>query len=243
MAARDIRDSVALVTGASMGIGAAAASRLAGEGVKVVLAARSEAKIRALAGKLPGSIAVACDVGDRQQVRALFDRIRDEHGALDLLFNNAGIGYFGRFADSDPDEWREQVDANLYGVLHCTQAAVPLMRGREGAMVCSVSSVAGRHGMEGWAVYAATKHAVVGFHDALRRELGPEGIRVSLIEPGAVHTNWGYNVPKEKMQKRREELEALVAEDVAEILVTAFSQPANVNWQELLVMPTKQAYP
>lgn len=243
MTMRDISGSVALVTGASSGIGEAAVRALVAEGVKVVLAARSEEKIRSLAEELPGAVAVACDVGSESDVEHLFERLRDEFGALDLLFNNAGVGYYAKFADSDRGEWREQIDANLYGVLYCTQLAIPLMRGREGAMISTVSSVAGRHGMGGWSVYAATKHAVVGFHDALRRELGPEGIRVSLIEPGAVHTNWGFNVPKDKMRERREELEALHAEDIATILVSAFRQPANVNWQELWVMPTKQAYP
>lgn len=240
---RDIRGSVALVTGASSGIGEAAARALAAEGVEVIVTARSEERIEALAAELEGVVAMPCDVGDPEQVSRVFRRIRDRFDGLDLLFNNAGVGYFGRFEESARDEWYEQVDANIYGVLYCTQEAIPLLRGREGAMISTVSSIAGRSGMEGWSVYAATKHAVVGFHDALRRELGPEGIRVSLIEPGAVHTNWGFNVPKAKMEERREKLEALHAGDIAEILVSAFRQPANVNWQELLVMPTKQVYP
>jgi NADP-dependent 3-hydroxy acid dehydrogenase YdfG len=240
---RDIRGSVALVTGASSGIGEAAARALSGAGVHVLMTARSADRLGKLESELEGSVAVACDVGDPEQVTRLFETIRERFDGLDLLFNNAGVGYFSKFEDSQRDEWYEQVDANLYGVLYCTQEAIPLMRGREGAMISTVSSIAGRAGMEGWSVYAATKHAVVGFHDALRRELGPEGIRVSLIEPGAVHTNWGFNVPKEKMEQRREEMEALHAEDIAEILVSAFRQPGNVNWQELLVMPTKQIYP
>ncbi len=240
---RDIRGSVALVTGASSGIGEAAARALDRAGVRVVMAARSADRLRELEQELEGAVALECDVGDPEQVGRLFETIRGEFDGLDLLFNNAGVGYFSKFSDSRRDEWYEQVDANLYGVLYCTQEAIPLMRGRDGAMISTVSSIAGRSGMEGWSVYAATKHAVVGFHDALRRELGPEGIRVSLIEPGAVHTNWGFNVPKEKMQQRRDEMEALHAEDIAEVLVSAFRQPGNVNWQELLVMPTKQTYP
>lgn len=240
---RDIRGSVALVTGASSGIGEAAARALAGAGVRVVMTARTSDRLTELESELEGAVAVTCDVGDPEQVTRLFGTVRERFDGLDLLFNNAGVGYFSKFEDSQRDEWYEQVDANLYGVLYCTQEAIPLMRGREGAMISTVSSIAGRAGMEGWSVYAATKHAVVGFHDALRRELGPEGIRVSLIEPGAVHTNWGFNVPKEKMEERREQLEALHAEDIAEILVSAFRQPGNVNWQELLVMPTRQTFP
>ena len=204
MKLRDLNGSVAVVTGASSGIGEAAARALAEEGVRVVLAARSEEKITALARRIGDkALAVPTDVGDPDQVKALFQRVSDEFGGLDLLFNNAGVGYNGRFESSDPEQWRKQIDANLYGVLNCTQAAIPLLRGREGAMISTVSSVGGRYGVPGWAVYSATKFAVVGFHDALRKELGEEGIRVSLIEPGAVYTNWGFNVPDEKMKERR----------------------------------------
>ena len=117
------------------------------------------------------------------------------------------------------------------------------MRGRPGAMIATVSSVGGRYGIAGFAVYNATKFVVVGLHDALRKELGPQGVRVSLIEPGAVYTNWGYNIPKEEMKARRDKLEALKPEDVANALVYAFAQPANVNPQEILIMPTRQTYP
>ena len=110
-------------------------------------------------------------------------------------------------------------------------------------MISTVSSVGGRHGIEGWSVYNATKFAVVGFHDALRKELGPEGIRVSLIEPGAVYTQWGFNVPADAMRERRDKLEALQAADIANALVFAFAQPGNVNCQEMLIMPTRQTYP
>lgn len=244
MQLNDIGGRVAVVTGASSGIGEATARALAAEGVKVVLAARRRDRIEALADSLGGdSVAVTADVGDPAQVAALFARVQDAFGGVDLLFNNAGVGYHGMFADSDPAEWKAMIDANLYGVLHCTRAAIPLMRGREGAMISTVSSVGGRHGIEGWSVYNATKFAVVGFHDALRKELGPEGIRVSLIEPGAVYTQWGFNVPSDAMRERRDKLEALQASDIANALVFAFAQPGNVNCQEMLVMPTRQTYP
>lgn len=244
MELRNLKAKIALVTGASSGIGAAAARALVAEGVQVVLAARSRDKIERLARELgDNALAVPTDVGDRGQVIRLFDTIRERFGALDLLFNNAGVGYNGQFADSKPEEWRLTIDANLYGVLHCTHAALPLLRHRPGAMISTVSSVGGRHGIEGWSVYNATKFAVVGFHDALRKELGPEGIRVSLIEPGAVYTQWGHNVPAEAMRQRRESLDALHAENIANALLYAFAQPNNVNVQELLIMPTKQTYP
>lgn len=241
---RDIAGQVVVVTGASSGIGEAAVRALHAEGARVALVARSRERIEALADALgERATALAADVGDAEQVSAVFARIKEQFGGVDLLFNNAGVGYNDRFADSNPQQWRTMIDANLYGVLYCTQAAIPLMRGREGAMISSVSSVGGRHGIEGWSVYNATKFAVVGFHDALRKELGPEGIRVSLIEPGAVYTQWGFNVSEETMRERRDSLEALQGQDIANALVFAFAQPANVNCQEMLIQPTRQTYP
>ena len=239
-----LEDKVAVVTGASSGIGHAAARLLAAEGAYVVLVARSGEKLEALAGEIGDrAIVQAADVGDRAAVERVFETIASRFGGLDLLFNNAGVGYNNPFEKSTQEEWKATIDANLYGVLHCTQLAIPLLRGRKGAMISTVSSVGGRYGLAGWSVYNATKFAVVGFHDALRKELGPEGIRVSMIEPGAVHTNWGYNVPRDKMKERRDKLEALVSEDIARALVYAFAQPANMNVQEMLLMPTRQTAP
>ncbi|WP_294393194.1 SDR family oxidoreductase [uncultured Sphingomonas sp.] len=245
MKMQDLAGKVAVVTGASSGIGEASARLLVEEGVRVVLAARRLDRIEAMARELgtESAFAIACDVGDMGQVTALFDQVRGRFGGLDLLFNNAGLGINGPFADSRPEDWRTQIDANLYGVLNCTHAAIPLMRGREGAMISSVSSVGGRYGIEGWSVYNATKFAVVGFHDALRKELGPDGIRVSVIEPGAVWTEWGHNVPDDTMRQRRESLDALHAEDIAQALVYSFAQPPRVLVEEILVRPVRQVQP
>ena len=241
MQMQDLNGKVAVVTGASSGIGPAAAKLLASEGVHVVLAARREDKIKALAAEIGDrAVPVPTDVGDPTQVAKLFATVKERFGGLDLLFNNAGVGYNAKFEVSSPEEWKKTIDANLYGVLYCTQAAIPLLRGRAGAMISTVSSVGGRQGVAGWSVYCATKFAVVGFHDTLRKELGGEGIRVSLIEPGSVWTEWGNNVTEEAMRERREKVDALRAEDIAQALVYAFAQPANVNVQELLVLPVKQ---
>lgn len=240
----NLNGKVAVVTGASSGIGAAASRALAAEGVRVVLAARSVDRLKALAQEIGESaLVVPTDVGDEAAVARLFFEVKQHFGGLDLLFNNAGIGYGGSFVEGKTEEWRATIDANLYGVLFCTRQAIPLMRGRAGAMIATVSSVGGRHGVAGFAVYNATKFAVVGLHDALRKELGPEGIRVSLIEPGAVYTNWGFNIPKDELKARRDKLAALKPEDIANALVYVFAQPANVNPQEMLIMPTLQTYP
>jgi NADP-dependent 3-hydroxy acid dehydrogenase YdfG len=154
---------VAVVTGASSGIGEAAARRLAAEGVQVILSARRRERIEALVEELGDkATAMITDVADVDQVRVLFNEVRARFGGLDLLFNNAGLGVFGLFTDSTPEDWRRMIDANIYGVLNCTRAAIPLMKGRPGAMISSVSSTGGRYGIEGWSVYCATKFAVIG---------------------------------------------------------------------------------
>jgi len=243
MKMQDLTGKVAVITGASSGIGEAAARLLVAEGVQVVLAARRRDRLDALLGELGEAASVVeTDVGDRAQVAALFAHVRDRFGGLDLLFNNAGLGVNAPFETSDPDDWTRMIDVNLYGVLHCTQAAIPLLRGRPGAMISSVSSVGGRYGVENWSVYSATKYAVVGFHDALRKELGPDRIRVSVIEPGAVWSEFGQNVAP-ALEQRRTALQALTSEDVAQALVYAFAQPANVLVEEILLRPVLQVAP
>ncbi len=242
---QDLKGKTAIITGASSGIGQAAARLLVGEGVRVILTARRKARLEALAGELgKDAIVVPADLGDPAQVKALFAAAREHFdGGLDLLFNNAGLGYNGVFETSKPEEWEKTIEANLYGVLRCTQAAIPMLRGRTGAMIATVSSVGGLYGMAGWSVYNATKWAVVGFCDAIRKELGPEGIRVTVIEPGSVWTEWGFNVDAATMRERREKVDALQPEDIARALVYTFAQPANVNVQEVRVQPVKQIQP
>lgn len=241
MMLQDLNGKIAVITGASSGIGEAAARLLAAEGMKVVLTARRKERIGRLAAELgDAALAVAADVSDAAQVAALFDTVRARFGGLDLLFNNAGIGIAGAFEHSRPEEWRTQIDANLYGVLHCTHAAIPLMKGRAGAMIATVSSVGGRTGAPNWAVYCATKFAVSGFCEGLRQELAGDGIRVSLIYPGAVHTEWGHNVPAEAMRERRDAIGALLPGDVARALVYSFAQPPGVLVNALEIRPSLQ---
>lgn len=243
MKMQDLTGKVAVVTGASSGIGEATARLLVQEGVHVVLVARRRQRLEALAAELGEAASIMeADVADSVQVGALFKHVGERFGGLDLLFNNAGLGIHAKFESSQPDDWKKMIDANLYGVLNCTQAAIPHLRGREGAMICSVSSVGGRYGVENWSVYSATKYAVVGFHDALRKELGPERIRVTVIEPGAVWTEFGENVST-ALNQRREQLNALTSENIAQALVYAFAQPGNVLVEEILIRPVLQVAP
>lgn len=243
MKMQDLTAKIAVITGASSGIGEAAARLLVEEGAHVILVARRVERLQELAAELGDSATVMqLDVADAAAVTTMFATLESRFGGVDLLFNNAGLGISSPFESSDPAGWKSMIDANLYGVLNCTQAAIPLMRGRAGAMICSVSSVGGRFGAATWSVYSATKYAVVGFHDALRKELGDEGIRVSVLEPGAVWTEFGENV-SDALLTRRTELEAMKSEDVAQALVFAFAQPANVLIQEILMRPVKQIAP
>lgn len=243
MKMQDLSGKVAVVTGASSGIGEAATRLLVAEGVHVVMVARRVERLQALLTELGEAVSfIAADVADAAQVAALFSQVKQRFGGLDLLFNNAGMGIHSKFETSDPADWKTMIDVNLYGVLHCTQAALPLLRGRPGAMMCSVSSVGGRYGVENWSVYSATKFAVGGFHDALRKELGPEQIRVCIIEPGAVWTEFGQNVST-LLDARRKQLDALTAENVAQALVYAFAQPAHVLVEEIVLRPVLQVAP
>lgn len=239
---------VAVVTGASSGFGAAAVRALVAQGMRVVMVARRGDRIQALADELGDqALPFEADVTDGARVSELFSMVRERFGGLDLLFNNAGLGIPGSFQESRPEDWQTMLDINVMGVLRCTQAAIPLMEGRTGTMVCSVSSVGGRYGYPGWSIYCATKFAVVGFHDALRKEVGEKGIRVSLIEPGAAWTEFGETgVTSEQisaLNARRQSLDALHAEDVANALLYAFGQPANVLVEEILVRPVRQVVP
>jgi NADP-dependent 3-hydroxy acid dehydrogenase YdfG len=244
MQMQDLKGKVAIITGASSGIGEATARLLVSEGAHVVLAARRRDRIDVLAQELGDKASVVpTDVTDINQVSALFTQVKERFGGLDLLLNNAGLGVYAPFLDSTPDDWYRMIDTNLLGLLSCTWAAAPLMKGRPGAMIASIASTGGRYGVEGWSVYCATKYAVVGFHETLRKELGGDGIRVSLVEPGAVWTEFGHNVPAQALRERREALDALRPEDVAQAVVYAFAQPPRVLVQEILVRPIKQVAP
>jgi NADP-dependent 3-hydroxy acid dehydrogenase YdfG len=244
----DLSNQVVAVTGASSGIGEATALACARSGAAVALAARRADRIDALAERITGeggrAVAVPTDVGEEDQARAFIERAHTELGRLDVLVNNAGVMLLGPIANAATEEWRRMIHANIFGVLYCTHAALPLMREQGAGHIVNVSSVAGRVARAGSGVYNLTKFGVGAFSESLRQEAVRMGVRVTLVEPGAVATELpGHNRPEilEQMAKRFQGVTPLAAEDIANSVLYAIGQPANVSVNELLVRPSGQA--
>ena len=236
------------ITGASSGIGEATALACARAGASVALAARRADRIEALAERITGdggtAVAIPADVGEEAQARAFVEQAHEQLGRLDVLVNNAGVMLLGPIAGADTEEWRRMIDANVFGVLYCTHAALPRMLEQGSGHIVNVSSVAGRFARAGSGVYNLTKFGVGAFSEALRQETAQAGLRVTLIEPGAVATELaGHNRPEiqEVMRKAFAGVEPLQAEDIANAVVYAIGQPPNVAVNEVLVRPAKQA--
>ncbi len=250
---RPLDGTVALVTGASSGIGEATARALAARGAAIALAARRTDRLDGLAAELRAAgvtaLVVTADVTDESQARAAVERTVDELGRLDTLINNAGTMLLGPVVGAPLDEWRRMVDINLLGLLQCAHAAVPHLLAaaesepRRVADMVNVSSVAGRVARSGSAVYNATKHAVGAFSEALRQEVARRHVRVSLVEPGAVDTELSsHNRPeiRESIQARFAGVERLSADDIAETIAFVVTRPRHVAVNEVLVRPTEQ---
>ncbi len=243
----DLSGQVVAITGASSGIGEATALACAQAGAAVALAARRVERIEQLAERIAGeggrAIAVQTDVGDEQQASAFVRRAHAELGRLDVLVNNAGVMLLGPIVGAPTEEWRRMIDANVYGVLYCTHAALPLMAERGTGHVVNVSSVAGRVARQGSGVYNLTKFGVGAFSESLRQEGVALGVRVTLIEPGAVATELaGHNRPeiREQIAHRFGDVERLTAEDIAGAILYAIGQPPRVSINEVLVRPSGQ---
>jgi NADP-dependent 3-hydroxy acid dehydrogenase YdfG len=244
----ELTNQVVAVTGASSGIGEATALACAEAGAAVALAARRTDRIESLAARIVEqggrAIAVRTDVGEESQARAFVERAHAELGRLDVLVNNAGVMLLGPIANAPTEEWRRMIHANVFGVLYCTHAALPLMAEQGSGHVVNVSSVAGRVARAGSGVYNLTKHGVGAFSESLRQECVPLGVRVTLIEPGAVATELaGHNREEvlEQLAKRFAGVTPLRAEDIAGAVLYAIAQPANVSVNEVLVRPSGQA--
>jgi NADP-dependent 3-hydroxy acid dehydrogenase YdfG len=243
----DLREQVVAVTGASSGIGEATALACARAGASVALAARRVDRIEALADRITAeggrAIAVPTDVGDESQAQAFVERAHSELGRLDVLVNNAGVMLLGPIENAPTEEWRRMIHVNVFGVLYCTHAALPLMHAQESGHIVNISSVAGRVARAGSGVYNLTKFGVGAFSESLRQEAVAMGVRVTLIEPGAVATELPmHNRPEvlEQIAKRFAGVTPLSAEDIANAILYAIGQPPNVSVNEVLVRPSGQ---
>jgi len=226
-------DKVFLITGASSGIGEATAVAAAAAGYRLVLAARSDDRLQALVDKLGGgdhAIAVRCDVTEWEDQVATVQAALDAFGRLDVVFANAGFGAPRGFLESDVDHWKAMVLTNVYGAALTIRAALPAVRETQGHVLLT-GSVAGRRALPG-SLYSATKWAVTAMGEALRLECNDSGVRVTLIEPGAVDTPFFDNKPT---------IRALDPEDVADAVMFAVGRPPHVDVNEILLRPTEQS--
>jgi NADP-dependent 3-hydroxy acid dehydrogenase YdfG len=245
--------TVALVTGASSGIGEATARQLARDGATVAVAARRVDRLEGLAKEIGdeggAALVIEADVTDQEQAIAAVERTVSELGRLDTLVNNAGVMLLGPIVGAPVEEWQRMVELNVLGLLYCSHAALPhLLEAAEDsprrvADVVNVSSVAGRVARSGSGVYNATKHGVGAFSESLRQEVTSRHVRVSLVEPGAVSTELaGHNRPEilEQMGKRFAGVERMVAEDIADAIGYIVTRPRRVAINEVLIRPTEQ---
>jgi NADP-dependent 3-hydroxy acid dehydrogenase YdfG len=213
-----------VITGASTGIGEATARAAHEAGYRVVLAARSEDKLTALADELGDAVAVRCDVTEWDDVQ----RLAETAGEADVVFANAGFGAARGFTAESPEHWKAMVLTNVYGAALTVRAFLPAVRASKGHFLLT-GSVAGRRAIPG-SLYSATKWAVTGMGESLRQELNGSGCRVTLIEPGMVDTPFFENRPSD----------ALEPDDIAHAVIYAVSQPAHVDVNEMLIRPVAQ---
>ncbi len=234
---------VAVITGASSGIGAATARALAADGYKIALLARRMDRIEAIAQELAnGSIAIQADVTDRKSLLAAAQRVQDELGGADVLMNNAGIMLLGPFSTTQHQDYRAMIEANLLGAITSTEVFLDQLKDGEAGDLINVSSVAGRTARAGNGVYAASKWGINGWSESLRQELLP-GVRVTLIEPGVVDTELPTHITheatREAVQKGYDQ--AMVKpEEVAEVIAFILARPRHLAINEVLLRPSDQ---
>jgi NADP-dependent 3-hydroxy acid dehydrogenase YdfG len=234
---------VAVITGASSGIGEAMARVLVAEGYRVALLGRRLERITALADELGnGTIAIQADVTDRDSIVAAAERVQQELGGADILINNAGVMLTAPFASDKRSEHRQMVETNLLGAMTVTEVFLDQLRANKGDLV-NISSVAARVAPAGFAAYSATKWGLNGWSESLRVELQPD-IRVMVIEPGAVATELSDHITHDESKKSAQDYRdnvAMPAQDIAEVVAFALGRPKRITLNEILVRPTIQA--
>jgi NADP-dependent 3-hydroxy acid dehydrogenase YdfG len=234
---------VAVITGASSGIGEATARALAASGHRVALLARRADRIHALADEIGnGAIAIEADVTDRESLVAAAECVQQELGGADILVNNAGVMLTAPFTSNQREEHRSMVETNLLGAMTTTEVFLDQLRANGGGDLVNISSVAGRVAPAGFAAYAATKWGLNGWSEAPRVELQPK-IRVTVIEPGAIATELSDHITDAESKRAAKKYldTAIPAQDIADVIAFAVSRPKRVTLNEILVRPTVQA--
>jgi len=235
-----LRDKLALVTGASSGIGLETARALSKAGAKLVLAARRRDRLKELVQELGAAEAITLDVRDRKQVQAAL-----EGRTFDIVVANAGLGRgLGPLQAGDAADWDEMLDTNVKGLLHTLRATLPAMIARERGDVVVLGSVAGRQVYPGGNVYCASKFAVRAIYEALRLDAAGKGIRFTTVDPGLVETEFSlvrFRGDSERARKTYAGLRCLTPADVADVILFALTRPAHVNVGEIVLWPTDQA--
>ena len=237
-----LEGKVVIITGASSGIGDAAARLLAAQGCKLTLAARSVDKLEALAEELDAECLVSrADMTQPDDIQNMVDATLERFGTVDVMFANAGIYIPGEFADGEPDAFSELLTINVEAVLRCAHAVIPTMKAQGSGDIIVTSSISGHIDVHWEPIYSASKHAVQTFVHTVRRQLAPDGIRVGALCPGAVaNALWGFHDADEIHNASVVQREYLTSEDCADALLFMLEQPAHVTIRDLVILPQNQ---
>ena len=213
-----LENKVVIVTGGTRGIGKAIAQALLGDGAKVVVASRHEVDVKGCIDQLKKKAGerikgFACDLRDYGQVQGLIEFTVKQFGGVDILVNNAAVGFFASVADITPDQWRQVIDTNLTGVFYCCHEAVPHLKKRGGGYIINISSLAGKNPFKGGSAYNASKFGLNGFSEAIMQDLRYDNIRVSYVMPGSVNTRFGGHEEEAANSWK------LAPEDVAQVVI------------------------
>jgi NADP-dependent 3-hydroxy acid dehydrogenase YdfG len=248
--ASKLEGKVAIVTGASAGIGEATALALATEGAQVAIAARRAERLQAVADRIESNggkaLIVVSDVANETQAREIIHKTQAELGRIDILVNNAGVALVGDIDGANTADWRRMFDINVLGLMYVTHAVLPIFKAQGSGHIVNISSVAGRTVRAGVGAYNVSKWGVNAFSEALRQEVHKHNIRVTIVEPGMVNTEINDlitdPIAKQRSEERRKSITPLESEDVASAIVYAVTQPPRVSVNEILIRPTDQGW-
>jgi len=246
--AKKLAGKVALVTGASSGIGEATATALAEEGARVAVLARRSDRLEKVVKRIKDAggeaVPIVVDLMNEAQLREAIHQTKETFGRIDIMVNNAGVMLLGKIEGTDTGEWRQMLDINVLAVMLACHEILPGMKAQGGGHIVNISSVAGRQVKAGYSGYKASKWAVGAFSESLRQEVTKQHIRVTVIEPGMVATELRQHITDPEVRKAQEDAQhsitPLQAEDIAAVIVFAVTQPEHVSISEILVRPTEQ---